>query len=264
MVAGVAVLLTITAWPVACCPWVRARGASSRSTYTSAPSGTESGTVSTRIPSARSRRASATASPRFERPSLTTTMWRRLSSGRREPPSRSAAARSVNCGFGWLWNSPNCGALLMLTSTWGSRPKLSTPARSSPCRCCRMRRTVVASLSRALCTLAERSAATSSDWLLGEVCTWKPARDAVSRVRTPSERRARPRDNGGGKTRQAATITASATTPAPKNRGRVISKPTVKGQPLGGDDPQRGQRDPRPDFQLPRMGCLDGGGTRRR
>src|SRR4029077_16214480 len=149
----------------------------------------------------------------------------------------------------------------MLTSTCGSRPKLSTPARLSPCRCCRTRRTVAASLSNALCTLAERSATTSSDWAVGVVWTWRPASAAVRsntiRVRSPSELRARRGGNGGGKKRQMATMMTSASTPAPRKRGRVTSKPTVKGQPFGRHDGKRRQRDPRPDLELARMGRLD-------
>src|ERR1700674_1737538 len=148
----------------------------------------------------------------------------------------------------------------MFTSTWGSRPKLRTPARLSPCRCCRMRRTAAASLSSALCTLAERSATTSSDWADGVVWTWKPASAAVSsstiRVRSPSEMRARRGGKGGGKKRQIATMMTSASTPAPRKRGRVRSKPTVEGQPLGGHDGQRRERDPGPDLELAWMGRL--------
>src|SRR5438094_9752893 len=148
----------------------------------------------------------------------------------------------------------------MLTSTWGSRPKLSTPARFSPCRCCRIRRTAAASLSSALCTLAERSATTNKDCEAGVVCTWKPASAALKsstiRVRSPSEIRARRRANGGGKKRQMETMTSSARTPAPRRRGRVSSKPTVEGQPLGRHDGERRKRDPRPDLELALMGRL--------
>src|SRR5213593_1811800 len=149
----------------------------------------------------------------------------------------------------------------MLTSTWESRPKLRTPARSSPRRCCRIRRTVAASVSSALWTLAERSAATSKDWRLGVVWIWNPASDAVIKrtisTRRPSENRARPRGSGGGKIRQMATMIASARTPAPRKRGRVSSKPTVEGQPLGRHDAQRGQCDPGPDLELAMMRRLD-------
>src|SRR5207248_2094000 len=152
----------------------------------------------------------------------------------------------------------------MLTSTWESRPKLRTPARSSPRRCCRMRRTVAASLSSALWTLADRSAATSKDCRLGVVWTWNPAREAVSKStikrRSPSESRARTRGSGGGKTRQMATMMPSARTPAPRNRGRVSSKPTVEGQPFGRHDAECGERDPGPDLELTVMRCLNGGG----
>src|SRR5438876_3211083 len=151
----------------------------------------------------------------------------------------------------------------MLTSTWGSRPKLSTPARFSPCRCCRIRRTAAASLSSALCTLAERSATTNKDCEAGVVCTWKPASAALKsstiRVRSPSEIRARRRANGGGKNRQMAMMTSSATTPAPRRRGRVSSKPTVEGQPLGRHDGERRERDPWPDLELALMGRLHDG-----
>src|SRR5438270_1042119 len=151
----------------------------------------------------------------------------------------------------------------MLTSTCGSRPKLSTPARSWPLRWVRMRRTAVASLSSELCTLADRSAATSNAWFGGRVSTWRPARARVSKAtistRSASETRERPADSGGGNTRQMRTISARAKTPAPTSRGRVSSKPTVEGQPFGGDDAQGGQRDPGPDLQLARMRRLHGG-----
>src|SRR5437879_2970157 len=125
-----------------------------------------------------------------------------------------------------------------------------------------MPRTMAASLSSALCTLADRSAATSNDCLLGVVWTWMPASDAVSSstisVRRLSERRARLGGNGGGKTRQMTTMIASASTPAPRNRGRVTSKPTVEGQPFGRHDGERRQGDPPPDLQLAAVGRLDG------
>ena len=73
-VAVVATLLTITAWAAACSPWLIVLGASSRSTRASEPTGTERATASTRTPSACSKRASAMASPRLARPSLTITM----------------------------------------------------------------------------------------------------------------------------------------------------------------------------------------------
>src|ERR1700693_5294806 len=121
---------------------------------------------------------------------------------------------------------------------------------------------MAASLSSALCTLADRSAATSSDCWLGVVWTWKPASEAVSSstisVRSPRDRRARRGGNGGGKRRQMATMTASARTPAPRKRGRVSSKPTVEGQPFSRDHSKRRQRDPRPDLQLAAVGGLDG------
>src|SRR5436309_6837253 len=127
-----------------------------------------------------------------------------------------------------------------------------------------MRRTVAASLSSALWTLADRSAATSKDCRLGVVWTWNPAREAVSkrtiRRRRPSESRARPSDSGGGKTRQMPTMMPSARMPAPRNRGRVSSKPTVEGQPFGRHDAERGERDPGPDLELAVMGCLNGSG----
>src|SRR5256712_4852134 len=151
----------------------------------------------------------------------------------------------------------------MLTSTWGSRPKLSTPARLSPWRCCKIRRTAAASLSSALCTLAERSATTSNDWADGVVCTWNPASAALKSstitARRPSEIRARGGANGGGKNRQMATITTSARAPAPRRRGRVSSKPTVEGQPLGRHDGERGERDPWPDLELAVVGRLRDG-----
>src|SRR2546426_3363758 len=154
----------------------------------------------------------------------------------------------------------------MLTSTWGSRPKLSTPARLSPWRCCKIRRTAAASLSSALCTLAERSATTSNDWADGVVCTWNPARAALKSstitARRPSEIRARRGANGGGKNRQMATITTSARAPAPRRRGRVSSKPTVEGQPLGRHDGERGERDPWPDLELAVVGRLRDGRSR--
>src|SRR2546426_1167109 len=151
----------------------------------------------------------------------------------------------------------------MLTSTWGSRPKLSTPARLSTWRCCKIRRTAAASLSSALCTLAERSATTSNDWADGVVCTWNPASAALKSstitARRPSEIRARRGANGGGKNRQMATITTSARAPAPRRRGRVSSKPTVEGQPLGRHDGERGERDPWPDLELAVVGRLRDG-----
>src|SRR5690348_17979118 len=76
-------------------------------------------------------------------------------------------------------------------------------------------------------------------------------------ARRPSERRARRGGNGGGKKRQVATMTASARTPAPRNRGRVTSKPTVEGQPFGRHDRERRQRNPRPDLELASVGGLD-------
>src|ERR1700693_5837590 len=95
---------------------------------------------------------------------------------------------------------------------------------------------MAASLSSALCTLADRSAATSSDCWLGVVWTWKPASEAVSSstisVRSPRDRRARRGGNGGGKRRQMATMTASARTPAPRERGGGSLKPPVGGQAL--------------------------------
>src|SRR2546426_12385987 len=151
----------------------------------------------------------------------------------------------------------------MLTSTWGSRPKLSTPARLSTWRCCKIRRTAAASLSSALCTLAERSATTSNDWADGVVCTWNPASAALKSstitARRPSEIRARGGANGGGKNRQMATITTSARAPAPRRRGRVSSKPTGEGQPLGRHDGERGERDPWPDLELAAVGALRDG-----
>src|SRR2546427_10722253 len=151
----------------------------------------------------------------------------------------------------------------MLTSIWGSRPKLSTPARLSPCRCCRIRRTAAASLSSALCTLAERSATTSSDCEAGVVCTWNPASAALMSstisAGRQSEIRARRAGNGGGKKRQMATMTTSARTPAPRRMGRVSSKPAVEGQPLGRHDGERGERDPWPDLELAVVGRLRDG-----
>src|SRR6202011_3661353 len=131
-----------------------------------------------------------------------------------------------------------------------------------------MRRTVAASLSNALCTLAERSATTSSDWGVGVVWTCKPASAAVSsstiRVRSPNEMRARRGGSGGGKKRQIAMMMSSASTPAPSSRGRLTSKPTVEGQPLGRHDGKRRERDPRPDLELAAMGRLHDGRPRRR
>src|SRR5260370_15127858 len=145
---------------------------------------------------------------------------------------------------------------------------MSRTVRSSPLRCGSMARTVAASLSNALCTLAETSATTSSDWEDGAVCTWNPARDAVRSttisVRNPSERRARLGGSGGGKNRQIATMMTSATTPAPRKRGRVTSKPTVEGQPLGRHDRKRRERDPGPDLEQAAVGRLDGRGPSRR
>src|ERR1700681_3029217 len=156
----------------------------------------------------------------------------------------------------------------MLTSTWGSRPKLSTPARLSPCRCCRIRRTATASLSSAVFPLGERVATTSSGWAEGGVWTWKPASAAVSSstitVRMPSEMRALPTGNGGGNTRQMATMTTSARTPAPRNRGRVSSNPTVEGQPFGHHNAESCQGDPRPDLELAVVGRLHRRRSRRR
>src|SRR5438876_653095 len=77
-------------------------------------------------------------------------------------------------------------------------------------------------------------------------------------ARRPSDNLARRGDNGGGKRRQMATMTASARTPAPRNRGRLTSKPTVEGQPFGGDYRERRQRDPRPDLELASVRGLDG------
>src|SRR3984893_4804070 len=95
-----------------------------------------------------------------------------------------------------------------------------------------------------------------------------PASDAVSRstisVRRPSEIRARRGDNGGGKKRQTATMISSARTPAPRKRGRVTSKPTVKGQPFGRHDAEGGQCDPRPDLELATVRRLRGRRSRRR
>src|SRR5450759_1533605 len=53
-------------------------------------------------------------------------------------------------------------------------------------------------------------------------------------------------------------IAASATSPAPRKRGRVKSKPTVESQPLEHDQTECGKRDPGPDLELAAVDRVDG------
>src|SRR5258706_5087360 len=52
-------------------------------------------------------------------------------------------------------------------------------------------------------------------------------------------------------------IAASAMIPAPKNRGRVRSKPTMKSQPFEDDQAKRAEGNPRPDLELAAMDGVD-------
>src|SRR6202022_2317064 len=109
--------------------------------------------------------------------------------------------------------------------------------------------------------LAERSAATTSVCNEGEVCSSNPASAAVSntmmRARRPSEARPRHGASGGLRRSQMMMTAASATTPAPKKRGRVSSKPTMECHPFEHDEAERGQYDPGPDLKHAAMSCVN-------
>src|SRR4029077_964756 len=78
------------------------------------------------------------------------------------------------------------------------------------------------------------------------------------RARSPSEARAWRGERGGARRHQMKKIAASATRPAPRNRGRLRAKPTEKSEPLEHDQAQRSERDPWPDLELAAMRGIDG------
>src|SRR5260370_21322998 len=125
-----------------------------------------------------------------------------------------------------------------------------------------MRFPAASSVAWGFCTLADRSATTIRDWAEGVVCSSKPASAPVSsttiKARRPSETRARRGASGGDNRFQMTAIAASARIPAPTKRGRVRSKPTMKGKPFQDDQAERAQGNPRPDLELAAMEAVDG------